>query len=589
MLTDNLKHVALRTLKALDIPEADVISDHIKNGRWDDLAKTKFDPILHQHQSVDRFRRICLAQEFLRKADFLDTSIDRAAVARAGFLLSEAQCKTTNDRLDRFVGGNPVLETALQIEADKLFYRARAWIRRVLGTLPNDLHGRFGPGAVFESAEWRHKNSMTAYDKLRNMPCVSHNVSSALVDHLVWETAFAHSWADACPDRLLPRVRGNRFTTVPKDATKDRGIAIEPGINVLGQLAVGDLLKQKLRRVDIDLRGTSSRTHPVLARLGLELGRPWKGQHLHRNLAQESSVSGSHATIDLSNASDTVSLNLVKLLLPEEWFMLLSELRSPYTRYSPTGKKRDARWYRLEKFSSMGNGYTFELETLIFCSLAHAVGGRVGIDTFVYGDDIIVPEPISRDLLALLQFSGLTPNAGKTFTGDVPFRESCGGDYFLGHDVRPFYIKEDPYDSPSALIGLANNLRTWSLKWDMPELIGVRAAVLDSIPAEIRRCRGPEDLGDLCIHDDISKWNVTSRGSQRWVRVWRPILRKRYLFATPRRVPIRDAKGRTHVLVVRDLTETGVALTAALIGLPSDGVSPRNSVEGYRFGRVAYS
>mgnify|MGYP001098650549 CR=1 FL=1 len=585
MLTDDLKRVALRLLKALDNDEARVVADHIRHNRWDSLVKIKFDPTLHQHKSVDQFRRVCLAQEFLRKAEFLDTSVDKPAVAREGFLLSEKQCKETNDRLDAFLGDNPVYTTALEDRADLILRQARAWIRRLLGPLPNRLSGRFGPGAVFESAEWRHKRSMTAYDKLRNVPCTSQNVSHALVDHLVWETAYAHAWADACPDRSFPRVRGNRFTTVPKDATKDRGIAIEPGINVLGQLAVGDELKQRLRRVGIDLRGVSDRVHPILKRLGLELGLPWKGQHLHRKMAKEASVSGSHATIDLTNASDTICLNLVKLLLPEDWYILLSELRSPMTLYSPTGRKRDRRWYRLEKFSSMGNGYTFELETTIFCALAHAVGCRIGHDTFVYGDDIIVPSHLSREMLAILRFCGLTPNAGKTFVSEIPFRESCGGDFFLGHDVRPFYIKEDPYASPSALIGFANNLRAWSLKWDMPELIAVRAAVLDSIPADIRRCRGPEELGNLCIHDDEPNWAVTWRQSKRWIRVWRPVLRKRYLFSIARRVPLKGKRFQ----VVRELSETGVALTAALTGLPSDGISPRNAVEGYRFGRVAYS
>lgn len=591
MLTNDMKRVALRILKALNVDEATVVSDHILNNRWDELVKIKFDPLLHSHKSVDVFRRVCLAQEFLRKAEFLETSIDKAGVARDGFLSCERQCFEANRHLEKFLD-YPVLET----EVEKVFYeiliRAKAWVRSTLGPVPDSLRGRFGPGAVFESEVWRHRDSMTHYDKLRNTPCVSHNVSQQLVDHLVWETAYSAAWADACPTRLFPSTRGNRFTTVPKDATKHRGIAIEPGINVLGQLALGDVLKTRLLRRGIDLRGTEDRVHPVLSRLGLQFGRPWKGQTLHREMARVSSSSGSHATIDLSNASDTICRVLVKLLLPESWYSLLSELRSPYTRFSPTGKKRDARWYLLEKFSSMGNGYTFELETLIFSSLAHAVGGEVGLDTFVYGDDIIVPEPCAADLLAVLRYVGLTPNEKKTFHGsDVYFRESCGGDYFLGHDVRPFYIKELPHD-PTSWISLANNLRYWSNKWSMPELMAVRASVLDNVPADIRRCRGPEELGDLVIHDDECKWTTTIRGSIRYVRVWRPVQLKRYLHA--RRVKVTSFAAhpptrREAKQWVRELVEQGVAHTAALIGLPSDGISPRDGVDGYRFGRVAFS
>lgn len=594
MLTSDLKRVALRILKALKVDEADVIADHIRHSRWDSVVMTKFNPLQHQHRSIDEFRRICLAQEFLRKADFLDTSIDTAAVARVGFLENEAQCFRANRHLEKFLDFR-VLETPVEQAFYELVIKARAFISRTLGSIPEDLRGRFGPGAVFESEVWRHRKTMTHYDKLRNTPCASQQVSEAMLDHLVWDTAYASAWADACPTRLFPRTPGNRFTTVPKDATKDRGIAIEPGINVLGQLAVGDHLKTRLKRVGLDLRGDDDRFHPVLARLGLERDRPWKGQQLHRKMACRASLSGSHATIDLSNASDTICRNLVKLLLPDVWYDLLYELRSPKTRFSPTGRKKDQRWYLLEKFSSMGNGYTFELETLIFASLAHACGCEIGVDSFVYGDDIIVPSDRAADVLAVLSYCGLTPNSSKTFTTGA-FRESCGGDFFLGHDVRPFYIKEEP-NAPEDWIAIANNLRYWSFKWSMPELMAVRASVLDLIPADIARCRGPEELGDLVIHDDECKWNSTVRGSIRYVRVWRPVHMKRYLFGrsftakvdrleytSPGLTLTRQSKE-----VFRTLTEQGVALTAALIGLPSDGVSPRNSVEGYRFGRVAFS
>lgn len=603
MLSGDLKRVALRLLKALNVDEANVVADHISNNRWDHVVMTKFDPLLHHDKSVDEFRRICLAQEFLRKAEFLKVDgIDKAQVARDGFLACEAQCFRANRHLEKFLK-DPVLETALERSFYEISIRARAWVKRTLGSVPSSLDGRFGPGAVFESEVWRHRKTMTAYDKLRNSPCVSHNMDPMLVDHVTWQTAFGSAWADACPNRLFPSVRGNRFTTVIKDATKDRGIAIEPGVNVVAQLAVGDCLKLRLRRQGIDLRGDENRTHPVLRRLGLSMGRPWKGQEWHRTLARLASVSGSHATIDLSNASDTICHALVKLLLPDEWYILLSNLRSPFTRFSSDGTRKQRRWYWLEKFSSMGNGFTFELETLIFCALAHAVGARIGVDTYVYGDDIIVPEPLAADLLAVLQYVGMTPNEKKTFTGASNFRESCGGDYFFGHDVRPFYIEKEPHD-PASWINLANNLRYWSNKWSMPELMAVRASVLDNIPTEIRRCRGPEELGDLVIHDDECRWSVTIRGSIRYVRVWRPVTVKRFLHSRPER-----ARGRNVVMedrcfgfpisrshstliprtVIREFTESGVALAAALLGLPSDGIAPRGSVEGYRFGTVAFS
>lgn len=604
-----LVQLALRILKALDVPEAQYVSGLIKNREWDRLVTTKFDPLQYHHLNVDQFRQTALAMEFLRKGDFIDSSVNRAQVARDGFLACERQCAAANQRLSKFLD-YPVFETKVEVVFSDILHRARAWIRGTLGLVPlplsaevfgpglfekqtpENLTGRFGPGAVFEKEAWAHR-TVTQYDKLRNIPHVTSHTGPELVRHLAMDTALGHAWGVESPD-LFPKVRGNRFTTVPKDATKDRGIAIEPGLNVLGQLAIGDLLKVRLCRRGIDLRGTHNRFHSytktVFADLGLAFGCSRMGQDLHRREAKEASRTGAKATIDLSNASDTVCHNLVKLLLPGEWYALLSSLRSPFTLFSPTGRRKDRRWYRLEKFSSMGNGYTFELETLIFCALAHAVGCKIGEDSFVYGDDIIVPSVLANDVLAVLRYCGLTPNERKTFIKpECKFRESCGGDFFGGADVRPFYITEEPTDA-AGWIQLANTIREWSLRWDLPGLLGAWRHALDQIPADIRRCRGPKDLGDLVLHDDDPRtWDVRVRGSIRYVRVWRPVQRKLYLHSMPLRGedgrPLRDRTGRT----LREFTEQGVALAAALIGLPSTGVSPRESVSGYRFGRVAFS
>jgi len=115
------------------------------------------------------------------------------------------------------------------------------------------------------------------------------------------------------------------------------------------------------------------------------------------------------------------------------------ELRSP-TTITP-------RWeVRLEILSSMGNGYTFPLQTMIFCCAIRAVrrylclgGYRAGSTWSVFGDDIIVPTFMYGRVIRLLELIGCTPNVNKSFA-EGPFRESCGKDYFLGIDIRPVYI-----------------------------------------------------------------------------------------------------------------------------------------------------
>jgi hypothetical protein len=287
-------------------------------------------------------------------------------------------------------------------------------------------------------------------------------------------------------------VPGNRFATVPKTSEIDRCIASEPTLNVWGQLGYGGAIRRALK-----------------ARAGWDLDH---AQDIHRRIARESSVDRRFATIDLSNASDTVCSELVAWLLPKDWYDRLVELRSPATYVPHKGA-----WYRLEKFSSMGNGYTFELETVIFAALACAwsrlngFSGRLGEDVFVFGDDIILPDGIAQPFLKVLSWFGFSVNTEKTFIGDVPFRESCGADYLSGYDVRPIFVEDLPDQLPE-LVVLANKANLWLNRYEA--ITGYRPmsgwlSILDSMPSWLRRVRGPSWLGDSVIHDkDPTRWST---------------------------------------------------------------------------------
>jgi hypothetical protein len=124
---------------------------------------------------------------------------------------------------------------------------------------------------------------------------------------------------------------------VPKNAKTFRSTVTEPVLNGLTQLAIGDFLFDRLKRSGLDLRD----------------------QTRNQRLALEGSLTGALATLDLSSASDTISRELVYHLLPLEWAHFLGLSRTGHIKYR--GQR-----YTLEKFSSMGNGYTFPLESLIF-------------------------------------------------------------------------------------------------------------------------------------------------------------------------------------------------------------------------------
>jgi hypothetical protein len=205
----------------------------------------------------------------------------------------------------------------------------------------------------------------------------------------------------------------NKLSFVPKTVKTHRVIAVEPLLNSVLQKGVDSVMRKKLRHVGYDLRN----------------------QGLNQDLAKIGSLTGELATMDLKSASDSISIELARLLLPPEWFDLLNRLRSP--SYELDGAK-----HRYEKFCSMGNGFCFPLETLIFAAATRAVmhefpnGDRRHA---VYGDDIIAPTPAFDGIADLLLYLGFTTNETKSFnTG--PFRESCGADWYMGQDVRPVYL-----------------------------------------------------------------------------------------------------------------------------------------------------
>jgi hypothetical protein len=224
-------------------------------------------------------------------------------------------------------------------------------------------------------------------------------------------------------------------------------IAIEPDMNMYVQKGLGSLIRRRLQRVGVDLND----------------------QTLNQELARAGSQLGELATLDLSMASDTVAKNLVEILIPDDWLSALGMCRSQFG-VLPSGVAAEKHLYR--KFSSMGNGSTFELESLIFASMLHALcpAELKERQANVYGDDIVAPAHVVDDLLKLLTYCGFTANEKKSFwTG--PFRESCGKHYFLGCDVTPFYVKSYDRRSTLSLMKLHNQIWrlqdrwTW-LDWD---------------------------------------------------------------------------------------------------------------------------
>lgn len=336
---------------------------------------------------------------------------------------------------------------------------------RILGRFPMERFPAacgFGPGA---SSSIRRKDACH-----QNKWASSAHITERAIPY---HSAFV-SWAGRdlpIPTELLV-VEGNTVTTVPKNWKKDRVIAIEPDWNMFYQKGLGRLIRARLQRWGQLLP---------------------EAQEISRALARLGSWTGSLATLDMSRASDSVSIALCEALLPDDWLRPILDLRSPKGLVNGTS-------ITYEKVSSMGNGATFELETLLFYALVLAASSKEYWETSaVYGDDIICSTHAVDDVLSTLVDAGFSVNADKSFwTG--PFRESCGGHYWAGKDVTPFYLKHHP-ESVGDLIVLGNHLYSWH------ETAGVSSfGAFGRLAKEIRRhvpraLRGPLGVGG-CLWSD---------------------------------------------------------------------------------------
>jgi hypothetical protein len=166
-------------------------------------------------------------------------------------------------------------------------------------------------------------------------------------------------------------------------------------------------------------------------------------------MAKRGSEDGSVATLDLKSASDMISIDLVRALMPGSWFDLLMKLRSPVITVPTNGKGGSAGMQvELQMISTMGNGFTFPLMTLLLVALIYGYrctrgGPSLYIDwkdTCVFGDDIIIPVHEYAGFVDVLTKAGLIVNLDKSYS-EGAFRESCGGDFLNGVDITPFYVK----------------------------------------------------------------------------------------------------------------------------------------------------
>jgi hypothetical protein len=225
-----------------------------------------------------------------------------------------------------------------------------------------------------------------------------------------------------------------RVVTVPKTLKTPRIIGIEP---TAMQYAQQSLLPEFLEAIKAD--------HVLDSLLGFDDQIP------NQEMAKEGSLTGDLATLDLSEASDRVSNQLVREML-SQWPHLHKAVDATRSR------KADVPGHgviRLSKFASMGSALCFPVEAMVFLTVVllgveeelkrpltrrdvKSLTGKVRI----YGDDIIVPRRFVRRVVGKLETFGFRVNRDKSYwTGR--FRESCGRDYYAGEDVSIVRVRSE--------------------------------------------------------------------------------------------------------------------------------------------------
>ncbi len=450
----------------------------LKYGEYDQYVQLDLDPSRYSSPTLlmDDYQ----VTRILSKHIDLPTSFDRRGAALDSFKTAEAVCAESNVRLSRFAEG--IIPDA---DIFASVHHAREYIRNILGGLTRkrltEVYDKckFGPGSTTSLG-----GVVTLGKKFSRRV---NNVSPRLLDFALfcrppgWQTL-----VNLSPSGV------SKVRVVPKNAKTDRTICIEDDLNIFVQLGIGSVIRSRL------------------ALFGLDLNT----QAINQELACRASIDDSLCTMDLSSASDLICREVVWLLLPFDWASLLHFARTDM--YELDGEKRT-----FEKWSSMGNGYTFELESLLFYGIllgCSEVGGWSD-QVVAYGDDLIFPSHLQPLVTRTLEFLGFKVNREKTF-GKGLFRESCGTDWFAGHNVRPTFWKGQQDDQTNQIYSYANSLRRWAFRRNGESSCDARV-----LPSWLRlftatprrdRFRIPEGFGDVGFITNCDEAHPSRHSGSGW-------------------------------------------------------------------------
>jgi len=453
---DDTVRIAAAVMDAIGTPHALKCAEAVRSGNFASYLGLSPNPY-HYTDSLS-FYKDYQAANLLKKAEFLDAGYDREKAAVEKFIKVEEDCLQANIRLEELIDTGVIdhNDNSRTLRIRRVLYRAQDLIRFMLRDNPTLSGFRFGPGATSLVS-----GALTLPQKY------SHQIDVTPELYPYWRDVAGPKWASIITNVNI--VTGNTACFVPKNMKTHRAICTEPHLNIYAQLGVGGAMRR--------------------------LFKPWIdltiGQERNQALAQHAQLKGL-STIDFESASDSISSMLVWFLLPEKWAMLLDRVRSHRCVFK--GEE-----ILLHKHSSMGNGYTFELESIIFYALAYASVECQGLNpstlpsVSAYGDDVILPSEAAGLFTEVCEFVGFTVNREKSFLSGS-FFESCGSDFFNGTNVRP---KQWKRLNPLHGFKVHNDILEMAERLQSNKLQELADLVRASAPVDLQKCLIPNGYGNV--------------------------------------------------------------------------------------------
>lgn len=301
--------------------------------------------------------------------------------------------------------------------------------------MPEAVLGKHGPGSTAQRAKTIPEKEELMFPSQQSLSLVPDSIS----------------WI---PFVLLKQPLPNWLEFVPKDIKSLRPITMESVSMQFAQQAYKRVIYEHVDSGFVRASHHITFNSQEASRRAALRGSTLRGSRMLRQ-----------ATIDLSSASDLLSVGLVANIFPKNLLHILLCGRS-WDTVTTHGN------IELRMYGGMGSALTFPVQTLVFTALCYVAVARalskrelggcvssvqacedfIGSPAYwyafkpiiVFGDDIIIPEFAVSDLYKLLDEVGLRVNVDKSFTGDLVVREACGMFAFAGEDITPARYRIPP-------------------------------------------------------------------------------------------------------------------------------------------------